>query len=74
MIVIRKNNSREKGEARLLDEIRYFFYFTNDETSTPAEVVYTCNDRCNQENLNAQLSGGCRAFTAPVDNLYSNWA
>ena len=30
MIVVRKNISHEKGERRLFDEIRYFFYITND--------------------------------------------
>lgn len=74
MIVIRKNISREKGELRLFDEIRYFFYITNDRESTPAEVVFSCNDRCNQENLIEQLSNGVQAFRAPVDNLMSNWA
>jgi hypothetical protein len=74
MIVVRKNISKEKGERRLLDEIRYFFYITNDRVSTPSEVVFSCNDRCNQENLIAQLSGGVRALQAPLDNLMSNWA
>jgi Transposase DDE domain group 1 len=74
MIVVRKNISKEKGEVRLFDEIRYFFYVTNDEESTPAELVFSANDRCNQENLLAQLKGGCRALQAPVDNLLSNWA
>ena len=32
------------------------------------------NDRCDQENLNAQLKGGVRALQAPVDTLVSNWA
>jgi hypothetical protein len=74
MIVIRKNISVEKGERRLFDEVRYFFYITNDRQSTPAEVVFSCNDRCNQENLIEQLSNGVRALRAPVDNLLSNWA
>ena len=30
MIVVRKNLRREKGEGRLFDEYRYFFYITND--------------------------------------------
>src|SRR5687768_14705456 len=30
MVVVRKNLSRQKGEAVLFDEIRYFFYLTND--------------------------------------------
>jgi len=74
MIVVRKNISKEKGHRRLFDEVRYFFYITNDRDSSPAEVVYSCNDRCNQENLIAQLSSGVRALQAPVDNLMSNWA
>jgi hypothetical protein len=74
MIVVRKNISHEKGERRLFDEIRYLFYITNDPDYTPAEVVFACNDRCHQENLIAQLSGGVRALRAPVDNLLSNWA
>jgi hypothetical protein len=74
MIVVRKNISKEKGAARLFDEIRYFFYLANDRESEPAELVFSANDRCNQENLLAQLKGGCRALQAPVDNLVSNWA
>ena len=74
MVVVRKNISQEKGEKRLLDEVRYFFYITNDRAATPAKIVFGCNDRCDQENLLAQLGGGVRALAAPVDNLLSNWA
>lgn len=74
MIVVRKNISHEKGEARLFDEVRYFFYITNDEKTEAAEVIFEANDRCDQENLIAQLAGGVRALSAPVDNLLSNWA
>ena len=74
MIVVRKNISQEKGERRLIDEVRYFFYITNDRVATAAEIVFGCNDRCDQENLIAQLAGGVRALAAPVDNLVSNWA
>jgi hypothetical protein len=74
MVVIRKNISKEKGEARLLDEVRYYFYITNDRVSTQAEVVFAANDRCNQENLLAQLHSGCHALRAPVNDLVSNWA
>jgi hypothetical protein len=74
MIVVRKNISKEKGEQRLHDEIRYLFYITNDGTSTPAEIVFSANDRCHQENLLQQLKNGVHALTAPVDNLESNWA
>jgi hypothetical protein len=74
MVVVRKNISKEKGELRLFDEIRYFFYITNDWVSDAAEIVFCANERCDQENVLAQLHSGCRALTAPVDNLWSNWA
>ena len=74
MIVVRKNLSVEKGENVLFDDIRYFFYITNDRDLSTAEVVFSCNNRCNQENLIEQLKNGPRAFRAPLDNLYSNWA
>jgi len=74
MIVVRKNISVEKGKKRLSDKIVYFFYITNDQESTSEEVVFSCNDRCHQENLIEQLSNGPRALRAPVDNLFSNWA
>jgi Transposase DDE domain group 1 len=74
MVVVRKNISKEKGEVRLLDEIRYFFFITNDWVSEADELVFCANGRCDQENLLAQLKGGCRALRAPVDGLESNWA
>lgn len=74
LIVLRKNITREKGEIRLFPEIRYFFYLTNDWDSTAADIVFSANDRCHQENLLQQLKNGVYALTAPVDNLESNWA
>jgi hypothetical protein len=74
MIVLRKNISHEKGQRRLFDEIRYFFYITNDWAIDAEDVVFEANNRCDQENLIAQLAGGVRALSAPVDNLLSNWA
>ncbi len=74
LVVVRKNLTVEKGELRLFDEYRYFFYLTNDWTSSAADIVFLANDRCQQENLHAQLKGGVRALHAPVDNLESNWA
>lgn len=74
LIVVRKNLSVEKGEQVLFDDYRYFYYLTNDRASTAAEIVFSANDRCNQENLHAQLKHGVCALQAPVDNLVSNWA
>jgi len=74
MVVVRKNITREKGEQRLFDEIRYFFYITNDRSSVAGEIVFGANDRCDQENLLSQLHSGVRALKAPTDTLESNWA
>jgi hypothetical protein len=74
MIVVRKNLSVEKGERVLFDDIRYFFYLTNDWVSAAAVLVFRANQRCHQENLLAQLLSGLRSLTAPLDNLVSNWA
>jgi hypothetical protein len=74
MIVLRKNLSVEKGEEVLFDDIRYFFYITNDRVSSAARIVRLANGRCNQENLIEQLKNGVTALRMPVDNLVSNWA
>jgi hypothetical protein len=74
MVILRKNLSVEKGEAVLFDDIRYFFYITNDRKATRAEVVTEANKRCNQENLIEQLKNGVRALRMPVDDLVGNWA
>jgi hypothetical protein len=74
MVVVRKNITKEKGEQRLFDDVRYFFYITNDWVSEAAEIVFGANDRCDQENLLSQLHSGCRALKAPVGSLESNWA
>jgi hypothetical protein len=77
MVVVRKNISREKGERRLFDEVRYLFYITNDWGAEAEEVVLAprgANGRCHQENLIQQVQGGVHAFRAPVDTLLSNWA
>jgi hypothetical protein len=74
MVVVRKNISVEQGDHRLFDEIRYFFYLTNDEDTVAADIVFLANDRGNQENLIDQLKHGVSATRMPVDTLLSNWA
>jgi hypothetical protein len=74
MVVVRKHISVERGEQRLFDEVRYFFYLTNDQTTPAADVVCLANDRCNQENLIDQLKHGVGAARMPVDTLLSNGA
>ena len=74
MVVVRKNLSIEKGEWVLCDDVRYFFYITNDRTTPTDQIVQTANRRCDQENLIEQLKNGVKALRMPVDNLISNWA
>jgi len=74
MVVVRKNLSVEKGETVLFDDVRYFFYITNEVLAPAEEIVFSANGRCNQENLIEQLQHGARALHAPVDTLVSNWA
>ena len=74
IVVLRKNLSIEKGEAPLIDDIRYFFYITNDLRLSMEDVVWHANERCNQENLIEQLKNGVNALRVPVYDLVSNWA
>lgn len=74
VIALRKRISVEAGQEKLFEEYRYFFYITNDSTSTPPQIVFSANDRCDQENLIEQLKNGVRSMRNPLDNLHSNWA
>jgi Transposase DDE domain group 1 len=74
MVVLRKNLTVERGEEALFDDIRYFFYITNDRAMSPSEVVYFANDRCDHENDIEQLKNGVKALRMPSDDLVSNWA
>ena len=74
VVALRKNISVERGDNVLFDEYRYFFYITNDSDLTADEVIGEARQRCNQENLHAQLKGQMRALHAPVNTLHANWA
>jgi hypothetical protein len=74
VVVLRKNLSIERGEQRLFDDIRYFFYITNDWRLSAAAIVALANGRCNQENLIEQLKNGVRAMTMPAADLTANEA
>jgi hypothetical protein len=74
IVAVKKHLVWTRGQAELWDEVRYFFYITNDRTASAEEIVFSANDRCNQENLIEQLKNGVHALRAPVDSLVSNWA
>jgi hypothetical protein len=74
VIVVWKDLEITKGQLKLFDDTRCFFYITNDRERSAEEIVFRANDRCDQENLIQQQKNGVRALTAPLDNLLSNWA
>jgi hypothetical protein len=77
VVVVKKNLSVSKGcgqQREFWNNERYFCYITNERKWTQADVVFFANDRCDQENLIAQLKGGVRALRAPSNTLESNWA
>ena len=74
LVILRKNLSVERGELALVDEIRYFFFSTNRPDLEWHQVVQQAHERCNQENVIAQLKGGVNAMRMPVRDLESNWA
>ncbi|HMB08512.1 MAG TPA: IS1380 family transposase [Isosphaeraceae bacterium] len=74
VVVLRKRLGIDRGQLRRFEEYRYFFFITNDRDRSAEEIVFSANDRCDQENLIAQLKGGVHALTTPVSDLVSNWA
>ncbi len=72
--VVRKELEVYRGQQKLFDDSRCFFYINNAWGLTEEGVVWEANGRCNQENLLQQLKSGVRSLSAPVDNLVSNWA
>lgn len=76
MIVLRKTIRVTKGQLRLQDEVRYFFYVTNTPKSqfSTRQVVFEANDRCDQERLIGELNHGVHALRTPSNGLDSNGA
>jgi len=73
MIALRKLISEERGQLLLDVKTRYFFYITNDAKLGAEQVVREANQRCNQENLVAQLKAA-GALAAPLNTPDANWA
>jgi len=74
IVVLRKQLVIEKHGEKVKDEVRYFFYITNEQEWSCGEVVFFANDRCNQENLIEQLKNGVKALKLPSNTLEANWA
>jgi hypothetical protein len=74
IVVVWKDLEHRKGQLKLFDTDRCFFYITNDWSSEAEEIVFEANQRCNQENVIQQDKSDVRALSAPLDDLESNWA
>jgi hypothetical protein len=74
MIVLKKTLKVIKGELKLFDDVRYFFYATNDWKSSAKDVVEFYRGRADHENDIEQLKNGVKALQMPSDTLVSNWA
>lgn len=73
MIVLKKYLRITKGDQIIDEDIRFFFYITNDQTTQKDQLVFFINARCNQENKIQQLQHGVPAFHAPTNTLHANW-
>jgi hypothetical protein len=74
LIALRKHLRLTRGDRVLSEEVRYFFYLTNDQTTPTDQLVLFIDGRCHQENTIEQLKNGVPAFHAPADTLQANWA
>jgi len=74
MIVVRKTLKVIKGDMNLFDDVRYFFYITNESKRSAAEMVEFYRNRSDHENDIEQLKNGVKALIPASDSLLSNWA
>ena len=75
VVALRKNISRIKGEQVLIDEIRYFFYFTTRTDTHPRRRSSSWpTTAATRRTSIGQLKSGINALRVPLDDLLSNWA
>ncbi len=72
-VVALRKDLRVTAQGVLFNQFRYFFYITNDTRLSADGVVAEARDRCDQENLIAQLKA-IRALHALVNTLDANRA
>ncbi|AOY57784.1 conserved uncharacterized protein [Desulfococcus multivorans] len=74
MIVLKKILKVTKVELKLFDNVRYFFYITNDAKNSKEQILEFYRKRADHENDIEQLKNGACALKAPSNTLLSNWA
>jgi hypothetical protein len=74
MVVLKKILKVTSGEMQLFDDVRYFFYITNDSQKSKEHILEFYRERADHENDIEQLKNGAKALQAPSNTLLSNWA
>jgi len=72
MIVLRKHLEITQGSHWVRDEIRYFFYITNDWMTPVGDLVLFYDERGAQEHLIGKLKSSVPVFHAPCHTLEAN--
>lgn len=75
LVILRKTIKVTQGQQLLEPQIRYLFYLSNLPSSShsASAIVFESNQRCDQENLIAQLKGQVCAMNMPTKNFLANW-
>ena len=74
LIILRKTLDVVRGNMTLFDDVRYFFYITNDWKRSATEMIHFYRARSDHENDIDQLKNGVNALSPASDSLLSNWA
>jgi hypothetical protein len=74
LIILRKTLDVVRGEMNLFDDVRYFFYITNDRKRSANQMIHFYRARSDHENDIDQLKNGVNALNPASDTLLSNWA
>lgn len=74
IVAVRKQIEVTQGQLELEPEEKTFFYITNLTGVSAEEIVRHANQRCNQENLIAQLKGQVHALSPVSNTIQANQA
>jgi hypothetical protein len=74
LIILRKTLDVVQGKMNLFEDLRYFFYITNDWRRSAAQMIHFYRGRSDHENDIEQLKNGVNALNPASDTLLSNWA
>ena len=75
LVIVRKTIRVTQGQQLLEPEVRYLFYLSNlpESSHSASAIVFESNQRCDQENLIAQLKSQVCAMSMPTKSFLANW-